>query len=195
MKAKGGKEKQNSNREEPANRERKGTFRGRKLFFLFYLLIVTTLLTAGTLSKYMTTLTGTGTATVAKPVCELFFPDSMKITGGKLDSEETNIYIGVRNYTPGTNGEPAAISEVAMSYRITMSAESAPIDSGDYTLYRITYDDNKQEIRTEVSSKSMEGTLGLSGPEQVIFLIEFTKAPQTGETDLRFTLTSEQIIQ
>lgn len=198
MKAEEGKEKQNKEREDSADPRKKKAFRGRKLFFLFYLFIVTSLFTAGTLSKYMTTLTGTGTAAVAKPICEIFFPDQMqgKITGGKLMEGVQDVYIGVRNYTPGASEGEANISEVAMSYRITVSrAGGAEIGSDEYQIYEISKDESGNDVQTPSSSNEMAGTLEIAGKQEKIYLIKFTSnTAQSGETQLEFKLVSEQIL-
>lgn len=83
------------------------------LRWLVYLLLLTLLATGVSLSRYKTTVAGTGTVSVARPVVE--FADNSAVTIEGMQPGETRDYVfSVANHTVG------AQNEVTMKYALSV---------------------------------------------------------------------------
>jgi len=118
------------------------------IVFLLYLLVVTVVVTAVSLSKFSTTGQGTDTVSVAKPVL-VYLPQSATLNGTGIPNISSGL--NVSNLLPGdilvyhfdiVNFENSNLNQVLLKYKVTVDFSPAlPNLPLSYTLVpAITYD-------------------------------------------------------
>lgn len=173
------------NKEQKA--EKKSHAKSLGITWLIYLIMITLSLSSITLSKYVKTVTGTATATIAATVLDVG-EQSVKTRGvaGEwvvLDglSEDGYCTFRVKNYNAD-----GVISQVPMEYTIQIAGADGAALSG----YQLFATDENGNVNEEPMDESERILLAVNEKQCDTYVIQFDSSVE----DIRVTILSEQVV-